>query len=208
MLRNVILKNYIFDKINIMIKKSILVAFLSVFLIQCNKETGNKGIIPEGKEIEKSLTKEDFKKIAEETKKNLVGNLTKQISENGAENALAFCNVNAIPLTQKLEAEYGVTIKRVSDKNRNPDNAANAKELKIIEQFKAQLAKKEELKATTEEGVFYAPITTNAMCMQCHGSEKDIKSEVLAKIKSLYPEDKAIGYKENELRGLMVINEK
>ena len=191
-----------------MIRKLVLVGILSVFLVQCNKESGNKGIIPERKEEIKSLTKEDFKNIAEQTKKNLVGNLTKQISENGAEKALEFCNVNAIPLTQKLEAENGVMVKRVSDKNRNPDNTANETELKIIEQFKTQLAKKEELKATMENGVFYAPITTNAMCLQCHGSEKEIKPEVLAKIKSFYPNDKALGYKENELRGLMVINKK
>ena len=191
-----------------MIRKLVLVGILSVFLVQCNKESGNKGIIPERKEEIKSLTKEDFKNIAEQTKKNLVGNLTKQISENGAEKALEFCNVNAIPLTQKLEAENGVMVKRVSDKNRNPDNAANETELKIIEQFKTQLAKKEELKATMENGVFYAPITTNAMCLQCHGSEKEMKPEVLAKIKSFYPNDKALGYKENELRGLMVINKK
>ena len=189
-----------------MIRKLVLVGVLSVFLVQCNKESGNKGIIPERKEEIKSLTKEDFKNIAEQTKKNLVGNLTKQISENGAEKALEFCNVNAIPLTQKLEAENGVMVKRVSDKNRNPDNTANETELKIIEQFKTQLAKKEELKATMENGVFYAPITTNAMCLQCHGSEKEMKPEVLAKIKSFYPNDKALGYKENELRGLMVIN--
>ena len=189
-----------------MIRKLVLVGILSVFLVQCNKESGNKGIIPERKEEIKSLTKEDFKNIAEQTKKNLVGNLTKQISENGAEKALEFCNVNAIPLTQKLEAENGVMVKRVSDKNRNPDNTANETELKIIEQFKTQLAKKEELKATMENGVFYAPITTNAMCLQCHGSEKEMKPEVLAKIKSFYPNDKALGYKENELRGLMVIN--
>lgn len=191
-----------------MIRKLVLVGILSVFLVQCNKESGNKGIIPERKEEIKSLTKEDFKNIAEQTKKNLVGNLTKQISENGAEKALEFCNVNAIPLTQKLEAENGVMVKRVSDKNRYPENAANATELKIIEQFKTQLAKKEELKATMENGVFYAPITTNAMCLQCHGSEKEMKPEVLAKIKSFYPNDKALGYKENELRGLMVINKK
>ena len=56
-----------------------------------------------------------------------------------------------------------------------------------------------------DNGVFYAPITTNSMCLQCHGSEKDIKPATLAKIKSLYPNDKAIGYQENEMRGLMVI---
>ena len=55
-------------------------------------------------------------------------------------------------LTQQLEDQHNVMIKRVSDKNRNSDNTANAAELKIIEQFKAQLAKKEELKATMENG--------------------------------------------------------
>lgn len=182
---------------------------MGVIFVQCSKEAGNKGVIPQENAPSKELTKEDFKKIAEETKKNLVGNLTKQITENGAEKALEFCNINAIPLTQKLEVENGVAIKRVSDRNRNPENLANETELKIIEQFKTQLAKKEELKATMKNGVFYAPIVTNTMCLQCHGTEnKDIKPEVLAKIKMLYPKDKAISYKENELRGLMVINKK
>ena len=159
-----------------------------------------KEIIPQ-----KQLTKADFKKIAEETKKNLVTNLTQKISEKGAENALEFCNVNAIPLTKQLEDQHNVMIKRVSDKNRNPDNAANETERKYIDFFKEQLALKQKLEAKFDNGVFYAPITTNNMCLQCHGSEKDIKPETLAKIKSLYPNDKAIGYQENEMRGLMVI---
>ena len=33
----------------------------------------------------------------------------------------------------------------------------------------------------------------------------EIDDETFAKIKSLYPNDKAIGYQENEMRGLMVI---
>ena len=45
--------------------------------------------------------------------------------------ALEFCNVNAIPLTKQLEDQHNVMIKRVSDKNRNPDNVANVAELKI-----------------------------------------------------------------------------
>jgi hypothetical protein len=43
-------------------------------------------------------------------------NLTQKISEKGAENALEFCNVNAIPLTKQLEDQHNVMIKRVSDK--------------------------------------------------------------------------------------------
>ncbi len=180
-------------------------AVSGMFLIQCSKETGNKGVLPKEIIPQKQLTKADFKKIAEETKKNLVTNLTQKISEKGAENALEFCNVNAIPLTKQLEDQHNVMIKRVSDKNRNPDNAANETERKYIDFFKEQLVLKQKLEAKFDNGVFYAPITTNNMCLQCHGSEKDIKPETLAKIKSLYPNDKAIGYQENEMRGLMVI---
>lgn len=180
-------------------------AVSGIFLIQCSKETGNKSVLPKEIIPQKQLMKADFKKIAEETKKNLVTNLTQKISEKGAENALEFCNVNAIPLTKQLEDQHNVMIKRVSDKNRNPDNAANETERKYIEFFKEQLVLKQKLEAKFDNGVFYAPITTNSMCLQCHGSEKDIKPETLAKIKSLYPNDKAIGYQENEMRGLMVI---
>ena len=180
-------------------------AVSGMFLVQCSKETGNKGVLPKEIIPQKQLTKADFKKIAEETKKNLVTNLTQKISEKGAENALEFCNVNAIPLTKQLEDQHNVMIKRVSDKNRNPDNAANETERKYIYFFKEQLALKQKLEAKFDNGVFYAPITTNSMCLQCHGSEKDIKPATLAKIKSLYPNDKATGYQENELRGLMVI---
>ena len=70
-----------------------------------------------------------------------------------------------------MEDQHNVMIKRVSDKNRNPDNAANAAELKIIEQFKAQLVKRR-TKSNDGKWSFYAPITTNNMCLQCHGSEK------------------------------------
>ncbi|MEZ7527544.1 Tll0287-like domain-containing protein [Cloacibacterium normanense] len=180
-------------------------AVSGIFLAQCSKETGNKGVLPKEIIPQKQLTKADLKNIAEETKKNLVTNLTQKISEKGPENALEFCNVNAIPLTKQLEDQHNVTIKRVSDKNRNPDNAANETERKYIYFFKEQLALKQKLEAKFDNGVFYAPITTNNMCLQCHGSEKDIKPETLAKIKSLYPNDNATGYQENEMRGLMVI---
>ena len=180
-------------------------AVSGIFLVQCSKETGNKGVLPKEIIPQKQLTKADFKNIAEETKKNLVTNLTQKISEKGAENALEFCNVNAIPLTKQLEDQHDVMIKRVSDKNRNPDNVANETERKYIDFFKEQLVLKQKLEAKFDNGVFYAPITTNSMCLQCHGSEKDIKPETFAKIKSLYPNDKAIGYQENEMRGLMVI---
>ena len=52
----------------------------------------------------------------------------------------------------------------------------------------------------------YYPIITNQSCLQCHGNtKKDIKPKVLEKIDLLYPKDLAINYKNNELRGIWVI---
>lgn len=42
------------------------------------------------------------------------------------------------------------------------------------------------------------------MCLQCHG--KLMNPEVLKKIKELYPKDKAVGYSENEVRGIWSID--
>ena len=52
----------------------------------------------------------------------------------------------------------------------------------------------------------YYPIVTKAMCLQCHGKKDiNISSTTYATIRKLYPSDKAIGYGENELRGLWAI---
>ncbi len=50
---------------------------------------------------------------------------------------------------------------------------------------------------------FYAPIITNALGLQCHGTpDEQIQPETMAKLRMLYPSDKAVGYGENQVRGL------
>lgn len=143
------------------------------------------------------------------TKAVLGKNLMGALSEKGTSGALAFCNTRAIHLTDSMAVEEGVAIKRVSDKPRNPMNQANAEELAYIAKAKEQLSKGEEIKpqltAMTDYDLGYYPITTNAMCLQCHGSKENIDAETLASLNELYPEDKATGYGENELRGIWVV---
>ena len=143
------------------------------------------------------------------TKELLGKNLMGTIQNKGTIEALAFCNVEAMPLTNSMSTKYNADIKRVSEKNRNPDNKANAEELIYIEQFKQDIAAKRDSKPVVlEKGdkiQFYFPITTNTMCMQCHGKPEDIEPEVLMKIKNLYPNDLATGYSENEVRGIWSI---
>ncbi len=47
---------------------------------------------------------------------------------------------------------------------------------------------------------------TNQMCMQCHGeTNTEVLTNTLSKINTLYPDDKAMGYKVGELRGIWVV---
>ena len=142
-----------------------------------------------------------------ETKKVLGKNLMEAIQQKGTLEALAFCNSQAIPLTDSMSTKYNASIKRVSDKNRNPKNIANSEELHYIAQFKKELVSKQEIKPVVIEKddkiQFYYPIETNTMCLQCHG--KQIKLEVQRQILKLYPNDLAFGYNENEVRGIWSI---
>lgn len=141
------------------------------------------------------------------TKAALGKNLMKAIQEKGTDGAVTFCNLRAIELTDSISVMNNAQIKRVSDKPRNPGNKANKEELGHIATFKEQVAAGIEVDPVVvpgnEEVTVYYPITTNTMCLQCHGKPKEqINPSTLATLRKLYPEDMAIGYNVNEVRGI------
>lgn len=145
------------------------------------------------------------------TKAQLGKNLMKALKEKGPEGAVTFCNLKAMHLTDSMAVKHSATIKRVSDKPRNPINKANAIELEHIETFKKVVLEGEEVKPIVEElnnseVNFYYPITTNAMCLKCHGSpNKEVTPSTLSTLKSLYPKDMALGYESGQVRGIWSI---
>jgi cytochrome c553 len=169
---------------------------------------GNTGWEQSGKTFVAVAKEKTFADIGLEyalgTQKVLGKNLMGTIQKKGTIEAMAFCNIQAIPLTDSMSAIYNAKIKRISDKNRNQNNQANAEELIYIEKFKKDLAANKDAKPViVEKGDkvhFYYPILTNAMCLQCHGTSDNIRPEVQMKIKGLYPNDLATGYSENEVR--------
>lgn len=148
--------------------------------------------------------------IAMQTQKVLGKNLLQAINTQGTENALLFCSSRAIPLTDSMAVVLEAKIKRVSDRNRNPQNVAAEAELDFINTTKERIAKGEKpqskLISIGDLHLGYYPIMTGPVCMQCHGEEKtEILPNTLSQINSLYPDDKATGYKVNELRGIWVV---
>ena len=144
------------------------------------------------------------------TKGQLGKNLMGAIKKKGTKEAVTFCNERAYALTDSMAIVNHANIKRVSDKPRNQNNKANSVELAHIKTFKAMVANQEEVKPIVEETgnrvQFYMPITTNSMCLQCHGTpNKELKADTYKTIKGLYPNDKAIGYDVDEVRGIWSI---
>ncbi len=205
-------------------KKLILINILISFLIfmSCNnsnevEETKVNKVIsnPDEKKSISDNTNdltllETGKSFAVQTKEVLAKNLLNAINTKGTEHALSFCNEKAYPLTDSMASVLNAQIKRVSDKTRNPKNLANKEESAYIKKSKELLAKGESIKPEMAEIngklVGYYPILTNKMCLQCHGDPNtEVLTNTLLQIEKLYPNDKAVGYKINELRGIWVV---
>lgn len=183
-------------------------------LIGCNAENGEMKELTDERNEELSTDNQEVleqgQKIALQTQGVLGKNLVQAINTNGTEYALSFCNVRAIPLTDSMSVVQNAQIRRVSDKNRNPQNKANERELEYIMKMKEAMANgamtEPKLVSNGDSHIGYYPILTNNMCLQCHGKVgTDITKEVSNKIKALYPSDLATGYGPNELRGIWVV---
>lgn len=97
----------------------------------------------------------------------------------------------------------GTSIRNVSDRPRNPSNAADSHELEAMRHFAENPELKERFTTITQNGkeyFFYAsPIKIEPYCIQCHGK----KEEVLPYIARRY--DSAYGYNVGDIRGLTSI---
>jgi nitrate reductase cytochrome c-type subunit len=145
------------------------------------------------------------------TKKVLGKNLMGEIQREGTISALKFCNEKAYPLTDSMAVSFKAKIKRVSDKPRNQNNKASKKELGYIRIFKNDvLNDKESEPIVVENGQYvnmYYPIKTNGMCLQCHGvPNNQIADNTFLAIQKLYPNDKAVGYDINQVRGIWSVS--
>ena len=188
-----------------------LFIFLVILAFSTCKETTKRNINNNSNQVN---TQDYLKKgtdIALAAQAVLGKNLLTAIHAGGTDGALAFCNEKAIPLTDSISSVLNAKIKRVSDKNRNIRNTANEMELAYIHQAKTDIVKfgeaKPQLQEINNQMVGYYPIVTNGICLKCHGDpNKDIDEKTFSVIKEKYPQDKAIGYLTNEIRGIWVIN--
>jgi hypothetical protein len=107
-------------------------------------------------------------------------------------------------------------LSRVSLKNRNPANMPNSWQTTVLEDFEQQRAAGKDVTALTwsetvstadgREFRFMKAIPTGKICLQCHGEK--LAPEVSAVVSQLYPQDRATGFSEGDIRGAFVAVQK
>ncbi|WP_143959359.1 Tll0287-like domain-containing protein [Litoribacter populi] len=151
--------------------------------------------------------------ISTAAQQELMATLTKAIEEKGVEGAVEFCNLEALPLLENVGQKYNATIRRVSNRYRNPNDQPDSDEDMILSAYEYNMENdiKSEpniQKIDNDQVLLYTKAITipGQLCLNCHGEPgKDIAPEVMAKINQLYPDDKATGHAEGDLRGMWSI---
>jgi len=150
--------------------------------------------------------------IALNAQQALGAKLKEALGSGGVEHAIAYCNLNAMPLVDSLSKKYNADIRRVSVKNRNPADAPSDLELQILEAYESQLSDSVPLNTNiqplgNDQYLFTKPIIVdNALCLACHGTPANgLAAATVDLIKSKYPADKATGYEMGNLRGMWSI---
>lgn len=131
--------------------------------------------------------------------KNLKTELQKAMKVSPV-NALKVCNTKAMPLTQEV-SKAGIKVGRVSLKNRNPKNKPAGWMMETITAYHNGMKKEPYSVVQLPNGKhgILKPIKTMPLCLKCHGT--DIDPKLQKKISELYPQDKATGYQNNQIRG-------
>jgi len=179
-------------------KAIILSAILSVSLLNA---TTNKEIKMEAKAAIMKMGK------------TLKSNMKKNMKKGGAVQAAKFCSNKATDIEKDINAQYkkGVSVKRISLKYRNPDNAPMDDEKVVLEQIQSDFNNGKKIpkmivkQISKNEYKVYKPIfLEKKVCLKCHGDIHHRDKEAYKIIKSKYPNDKAIDYKAGDFRGAFV----
>ena len=166
----------------------------------------------ESSETNKSVILKEAKDLLKETAKQYKNTLIQGLQHNNLIKALKYCNKEVEQLVSK-DNEKGFAIKRISLRPRNKNNYPNLYEKEILEKFnKLSLIDNKDLALehsdiikdeNINKFVYVKAIRIKEVCLNCHGS--NINDDLKKEIQKLYPDDKAINYKLNDIRGAFVM---
>lgn len=147
---------------------------------------------------------------------SLKGRLVAALADGGPTEAIEVCHRDATAITdQALAAAPEVlALRRVSTRWRNPANQADALDLaawRVFEEDTLESPNEPEdlLVPDPDRGdrlVYYRALRMAPLCLTCHGPPEQIPAGVRTLLAERYPDDRATGFLEGDLRGLIRID--
>jgi len=164
--------------------------------------------------IEQQLT--TSRDAAQQLASSLKSKLKSSLQSGGPVEAISVCNLEAVNISSELSKSFESHVGRTSLKIRNPSNAPDDWERKILlsfvqqQNFGANIKNLEAYEIIKDEAGkwfrYMKAIPTADVCLICHG--ESLAMPIQQKLKLLYPDDQATGYKVGEIRGAFTIKQK
>jgi hypothetical protein len=165
--------------------------------------------LPPGREAQLAARSAE---LADAFQSELQAALKSALAAGGPAAAIEVCAQAAPAIAQRLSADSGAQVRRTALQPRNPAAKPDAFERETMTAWRAEpldASAKPMVRSaavSTDEGPAYRwmrAIPTQGMCLQCHGEM--IEPDVAAAIAARYPDDKATGFREGQLRGALSI---
>jgi hypothetical protein len=121
------------------------------------------------------------------------------------------CGDIAQRLTAETAARTGVAVRRTTLRLRNPANAPDDFERRVLEVWTrpgAQPAPRAEVVPVAGGGHelrYLRPIILQPLCTNCHGAPEAIRDDVRAALRERYPADAATGFRPGDVRGAVSV---
>ncbi|MDM5271545.1 DUF3365 domain-containing protein [Sulfurovum sp. zt1-1] len=124
--------------------------------------------------------------------------------------AFGFCTAKAMEITEEVNKELpaNAKVRRTALKTRNEMNMPDATDIAVMESYLKAIEEKrftpQDIKIVEEGNTtrVYKPLLTDGVCLKCHG--QNVSTEIQEMIITSYPKDEAMGFKEGDLRGVVV----
>ena len=181
--------------------KKILILLLALWTILSHAESQHALV---------TASQQYVKQYAGRLKFELQGSLKSE----GAVAAIEHCNSAVPDIARDLNENAAWQIGRTSLKVRNPENTADNWERAVLLQFEKRKKQGEAVNILQYHEIvekdghstfrYMKAIPTQPVCLTCHGEK--ISASVADKLKQLYPEDQATGFKIGDIRGAFTVS--
>jgi hypothetical protein len=192
-------------------RKAALLAFLAGVGWFSSQTASSSPQVKKDVRVEPAL--KQARQVSSELTDKVRGLLLTELEKGGYDGAVRVCAEVAQNITQEFNRDTGHSARRVSLGYRNTKDIPDAYESRMLKQFDQQNREKklagEYYEVVRERGREYLrylkPIVAGKMCLNCHGQPDQISPQVMALLKEKYPNDRATGYREGDLRGAVSV---